>query len=92
VPIFFATFLFQEGRGPVEFSKVPELTSSVSWLEAQEADGPTTHSPFWGTPFMDFGNFQLFLHSAKSKKRRAPRMEGFADTLSIRSAAASEQS
>jgi hypothetical protein len=28
VPMFFMTFHFQEGRGPEEFSKVPELTSS----------------------------------------------------------------
>ena len=27
--MFFMTFHFQEGRGPVKFSKVPELTSSV---------------------------------------------------------------
>jgi hypothetical protein len=27
--VFFMTFHFQEGRGPVEFSKVPELTFSV---------------------------------------------------------------
>jgi hypothetical protein len=26
--MFFMTFLFQEGMGPAEFSKVPELTSS----------------------------------------------------------------
>ena len=28
--MFFMTFLFQEGRGLVEFSKVSELTSSVA--------------------------------------------------------------
>jgi hypothetical protein len=27
--MFFMTFWFQEGRGLVEFSKVPELTSSL---------------------------------------------------------------
>jgi hypothetical protein len=27
MPMFFMTFHFQEGRGPVEFSKDPELTS-----------------------------------------------------------------
>jgi hypothetical protein len=26
------TFLFQEGRGLVGFSKVPELTSPVAWV------------------------------------------------------------
>ena len=38
VPMFFMTFHFQEERSPVEFFKVPELTSLQEVPEADQTD------------------------------------------------------
>jgi hypothetical protein len=51
--MFFMTFLFQEGRGPVEFSKVPELTF-LGPLEEQPLLLTTEPSPALYTWFLCF--------------------------------------
>lgn len=56
-------------------------TNCLSHSQKHRRKTVLRRGPIRGTPFMIFRNFQLFLHSAKCKKRLGPKTKVFADTL-----------